>query len=217
MKKLLLLALCLVLALALCACASGGREVIAWDSLALGGLLPEPEYLAGHLYADSEDYLSVSLARTDADAFRAYARACEDKGFTVEKQKTDWDFRAFNAEGYELTIWHSDREMDVTLRAPLELHALVWPDTALGRMLPVPESTVGQVSYETEEYLELYVGDTDPAAYSAYVTACIDAGFDIDYSRGDDYFYGDSAAGYDLSVSYEGFRRMRIHLSKQYE
>ncbi len=217
MKKLLLLLSCLAMCLALCACGSSDRQVIVWDDLALGAQLPAPDYLVGKVYSDSQDYLNVTLYRTDAADFRAYAAACENMGFTLEKQKSDWDFRAFNDEGYELSIWHNDKEMDVTLQAPPELYPLVWPTSALGQMLPAAESTLGQVVYESEDYMELYVGDTTPEAYSRYVTACIDAGFDIDYSRGDDYFYADHADGYDLSVSYEGFGVMRIYLSEQYE
>ncbi len=217
MKRAFLLLLCLLPVLGLTSCASAGRQVIAWDSLSLGEYLPEPAYLVGEVYSDGDDYLNVTIARTDKEAFRAYVSACEDMGYTVEKSKSDWDFSAFNAAGYELTVWHSDKEMDISLHAPVELYPLTWPTSELAQLLPVPESALGQVTYESKEYLDVYVGDITPEAYSAYVTACIEAGFDVDYSRGDDYFYADHAAGYDLSVHYEGFGVMRIYLSVIYE
>lgn len=77
-----------------------------------------------------------------------------------------------------------------------------WPTSGLATLLPTPESTFGKVSIESSTSLYVYVGNTSEQQYDAYVEACREKGFTVDYTKGGDYFYASNAEGYDLSLSY---------------
>ena len=58
----------------------------------------------------------------------------------------------------------------------------------------------------------IYVGETSKEDYNEYVDRCYDAGFTIDYSKGDDYFRGVNEDGYHLNVNYEGNQTMFVRM-----
>lgn len=77
-----------------------------------------------------------------------------------------------------------------------------WPTSGLATMLPTPESNYGEISTESSTSLFVYVGNTSKQQYGAYVEACQEKGFTVDYSKGADYFHASNTDGYRLSLSY---------------
>ena len=80
--------------------------------------------------------------------------------------------------------------------------------------MPVPQSNIGKVEWEADYGFVIYVGNTTVDDFNAYVDACIEKGFDVDYRRGDTYYYADNAEGYHVSVKYEGFNTMFVRIDK---
>ena len=85
-----------------------------------------------------------------------------------------------------------------------------WPKSEVANLLPIPESNIGNISWETSNGFLIYVGETSKAQYNAYVDECWEKGFTIDYSKDDNYFWARNEDGYTISLSYESNNIMWI-------
>ena len=70
---------------------------------------------------------------------------------------------------------------------------LIWPESAIALMIPVPESNFGEVEWESSDGLAILVAETPKAKFNDYVDACYNSGFNVNYQRGSNYFYADNA------------------------
>lgn len=78
--------------------------------------------------------------------------------------------------------------------------------------MPVPESLVGEVSRETSDYYSVYLVDMNHDDFVKYVNECMDAGFDVDYSKYDNSYSADNKDGASLRVEYEGFNTVYVSI-----
>ena len=211
MKKILSVILVLLMIISLTAC---GGETIVWDDIILGDMLPEPPANKGEIHTNAADDLWVDINDLSAKQFNDYVEACKEMGFTVDAESNSSSYNAYNAEGYKLSLGHygSDADMSIQLEAPMEMTTITWPTSVAGNMLPTPKSTTGKFSYEYEDHFYVYVGNTTRSDYAEYVTACSERGFNVDYSKGDDYYYADNSDGWHISVRYEGNNIMTIDI-----
>ena len=135
-------------------------------------------------------------------------------GFTVDAESSSSSYKAYNAEGYKLSLGHygSDADMSIQLDAPMEMTTITWPTSVAGNMLPTPKSTTGKFSYEYEDHFYVYIANTTRDDYAEYVAACSEKGFNLDYSKGDDYYYANNSKGWHISLYYEGNNIMTIDI-----
>ncbi len=77
-----------------------------------------------------------------------------------------------------------------------------WPTSGLAAMLPAPESSYGEISTESSNSFYVYVGNTTMEQYDAYVEACREKGFTVDYEKSRTWFHADNEAAYHLSLNY---------------
>lgn len=77
-----------------------------------------------------------------------------------------------------------------------------WPTSELVSRLPVPDSTFGSVSSETEQYFSVDLGEVSRQQYDAYIGKCQEVGFTVDYSKSDTSFSAMDADGFSLHLSY---------------
>ena len=189
-------------------------EPINWSDIELGEMLPKPDSDMGSIVFNDYDYLVVYIDDITSSSYKNYVNSCESMGFTVDKSKSDTSFTAYNEVGYRLNLWYygNDSQLDITLNSPIEMSEIKWPVNEMAGLLPEPESGVGAVEWENSDGFSIYIGETDRTAFGEYANACIANGFNVDYSKGDDYYYADNNDGYSLSVSYEGFNIMRINM-----
>lgn len=95
-----------------------------------------------------------------------------------------------------------------------EFSEFQWPDSEIARLLPVPESTIGSISWEASYGFVIYVGETTKDQYDNYIEQCKDKGFTVDYRKGDDYYYADNEYGYQLTLRYEEDETMFIRIDE---
>ena len=211
MKKVLSIILALFMLFSLTAC---GGETIVWDDIILGDKLPEPPATKGEIHTNAADDLWIDINDLSAKQFNDYVEACKEMGFTVDAESNSSSYNAYNAEGYKLSLGHygSDADMSIQLDAPMEMTTISWPTSIAGQMLPTPKSTTGKFSYEYEDHFYVYVGNTTRSDYAEYVTACSEKGFNVDYNKGDDYYYADNSEGWHISLRYEGNNIMTIDI-----
>ncbi len=212
MKKILSFVLTMLIALSLTAC--GGGEKINWDDIVLGSMLPKPPASKGEIHYNSADELWIDINDLSAKQYADYVEACKEMGFTVDAESDSSTYNAYNADGYKLKLSHygSDADMSIELEKPMEMTTISWPTSIAGKMLPVPESTKGSFSYESDNNFLVYIGDTSKADYDAYVATCSEEGFNVDYDKGKDYYYADNSEGWSISLRYEGNNIMSISI-----
>lgn len=78
-----------------------------------------------------------------------------------------------------------------------------WSSSKLAKLLPVPKSSVGGTIVDNPSGYTVYIAETSFDDYYDYVVACEEAGFTVDYFKGDDYFYGNNSDGYGLILLYD--------------
>lgn len=80
---------------------------------------------------------------------------------------------------------------------------IMWPTSALVSRLPVPESTFGDINSESADYFSVDIGNVTQAQFNAYVAACQEAGFTVEYSKSSSSFSAYDEEGYYVWVYYE--------------
>lgn len=194
----------------------GDAEKFAWSDILLADVIPEPKSHLGEILANSDEYLSLYVYKTSAEDYSKYVDACEEKGFTVEAEQSDLSYYAYNADGYKLSLYYdeNDSKMSISVDAAEEYGTLVWPDSEIASMLPVPKSTTGEITQDDEKGFAAYVSDTPIEEYNAYVAACADKGFTAEASESEKSYSAKNSDGYQLSVSYQGNGVMSISVDE---
>ena len=190
----------------------GNGEKIKWAEMELGYLLPEPPASKGKLYENSDEQLWVTYNDVSDAEYNDFLDECKDMGFDIDADKSSSSYQAYNEDGYSLDISHYSDRLSINLEAPMELGTFAWPSGSAGNQIPAPESTVGKFSHEYDDHFFLYVGNTSRNDYNEYVIACSNAGFNVDYNKGDSYYYADNAEGWHISLRYEGNNIMSIDI-----
>lgn len=186
------------------------KSRINWKDVELIGVIPAPPTRSGTVYENSDEELDASLENVSDKQYNNYLKECVDKGFDVDADKSSGSYKAYNKEGYSLNMDHYGEYLHITLKAPRDFGTIKWPLSTAGGLLPIPESTTGEFSYEYEDSFFVYVAETSKDAYVAYVADCADSGFDVDYNKGDTYYYAKNADGWSISLRYEGNSVMSI-------
>jgi hypothetical protein len=75
---------------------------------------------------------------------------------------------------------------------------LRWPSSELAKLLPIPESNTGNVSFESSSSLFIDVSNTTKEQFNAYVDECMSRGFSENFTRFDDFFSAENESGYSL-------------------
>lgn len=196
---------------------SENRENIEWGEMILGDVIPEPLENKGIVYENSGEVLRLTVDGVSEDQYKDYLSACISKGFTVDAEDSLSSYGAYNSEGYRLEVSCIGDSLTITLTAPMEFDTISWPASPAGDLLPVPESTVGQFSFEREDGFFVYVGNMSRAEFDSYVSACADRGFTVDYNKGDAYYYAENAAGWRIALRYEGNDVMSVRIDAPVE
>ena len=187
-------------------------EKFEWEDFELGYVLPQPESDWGVIYSNSDDYLSVDIHKVSEDEYRDYLEECKSIGFTVDSKRTDTNYYAFNQEGFKLSLYYyeNNKEMDVTLNAPMEMTSINWPINENSKLLPAPNSNKGHISSDSSTGFTVYISDVSKENFVEYVNKCANNGFNVDYYQGNDSFSAYNKEGYRLALSYEGYNIMCI-------
>lgn len=71
-----------------------------------------------------------------------------------------------------------------------------------------------EIMWDDADSFNVYVGNTTLEDFNAYVKKCSDAGFDVDYQKGNDYYYSEDSYGNNLDVWYHANDIMQIQIFK---
>lgn len=213
MKKVSVIVLVVAMTLLLIAC--GGKKY-EWPDSGISSLLPQPDSSNGEILNDDAESFEITVTGVSSDQYEAYIERCQEKGFTVDSETNSFSYEAYNEEGYKLSLFYdkSDESMDITLEIPRTFGEYRWPDSEIARLLPVPKSNTGSIEWERSDGFLLYVSNTPIEDYTDYVDQCAGKGFDVDYDKGDKFYYALNAEGYSITLSYEGYNVMYLRIEK---
>lgn len=190
-----------------------GGEKIEWSKIELSAQLPEMPFEKGKISTNTDEELSIKIEKVSEDDFKSYMKECAAKGYSVDAEKTQSSYEAYNSAGYHLDIYLIGDSFSLTLKAPIKFGSIAWPTSELGFSVPEPKSSEGKFEYENAEHFLVYVKIADKAEYEDYIDACSAYGLDKNYDKGDTYYRADDEDGNHISVSYEGNNIMKIEAS----
>lgn len=191
-------------------------KTINWDEMVLSAQLPKPPSDKGNVITNSADELDANIKNISAKQYNDYTVDCKTKkGFTIDSESAYSEYKAYNNKGYKLDLnyYESSKELSIRLNKPIEMSSIVWPSSKAASQLPVPKSTIGNFISDSDDNLNVYVGNTSREDYNNYVKACADKGFKVGYDNSKNRYSAKNDAGWDLSLSYEGNSVMNISLS----
>ncbi len=191
-----------------------GASEFQWSDFALGDKLPTPVSALGKVHTDSENSLSITVNNITKADYVAYKEQCINAGFSVDADSSNNSYSAYNNEGYEvkLRFYESDCELSIALDIPIQMASYSWPTTGIGSKLPSLISDKGKVSTNSSDTFTIYVGNVTIDDFNTYVNSCLAAGYDVDYSKYEKSFYAENSDGNSLTVIYEGFNTIYIHV-----
>ena len=102
--------------------------------------------------------------------------------------------------------------MHITVTDDLEMRTIVWPNSEVADLIPVPSSDYGNIASSSDSCLIVYIGHMTMDDYAEYVTECIKKGFDQDMSQTDEHYHADNKDGYHVQVEYRGFNTVFIRV-----
>ena len=216
MKKLLCIALCALLFLvSICGCTKEKGEDIAWSNLILGDKLPTPALTKGEIQTNDSTCLEVDVFNATKEDSNQYIADCTKAGFSIDPKTSGGTHYAYNADGYKLSVSFFDyyKKITIKLDSPMNMSENAWPVSANSAAIPTPKSTYGKVEWETDKGFFYYAGNMTKDDYAAYISEIQNAGYNINYNKGADFFYGSNAEGYKVDVRYIGFNIVQIKLT----
>ena len=77
---------------------------LTWSDSEIAKLLPVPKSTIGNIQQDDEKGFAAYIGETTIEEYNSYVKACEDKGFTVDANKTEKSYSAKNADAYKLSV-----------------------------------------------------------------------------------------------------------------
>ena len=143
------------------------KEKFDWNEVELCDRLPKPKSNVGRIWSNEPDRLSIEVEKTSKSEYKNYVKESQAMGYTIESEESGDSYKAFDEEGYGLSVSYFNESMDIELEAPTEMGTLNWPKSEIAGLLPLPKSTVGKVSTDTENGCYIYVGETSIDDFNA--------------------------------------------------
>lgn len=193
-------------------CIEEEPKVFVWDEIVLKDQLPEPNTNLGECVSNTEERLNLRIVAETETSYSAYVQASKNKGFTIDPKTIGDSYDAYNTEGYKISLSNIGDTIYIELDAPMKVSQIIWPTAEYAKVIPIPASTTGKISHENSDGFLIYIANTTIDEYNSYVQDCSDKGFNVDYSKSEDYYRAKNAEGYTLSISYEGFNIICIDL-----
>ena len=212
MKKVLSTICCVMVfatvLMALTACGSFIQD--EWKKVVLGEHLPVPQEGKLRCGSNMDTLFMGGIEKVKEDYYFEYKNACIEMGYTIEGTDSGSSYDAYNADGYKLSLSYYSNQIHITLNAPVELSEIEWPAEGIGAKLPVPVSLLGKITADTSKSFQVTVGNITKDDYSAYVKACEEAGFAVDYTKDNNWYNAKDNEGYRLDIRYVGFNQIEI-------
>ena len=210
----ILVLLCCIISLFAVGCEK--NEKIVWDELVLGNQIPEITNKEGTNFHNSNGLLILYIENVSAKEYYQYIEKVKERGFTIDIEKDDFNFRAFNEEGYELKLGYFDyhKELEIELEDPEEYEEFEWPDTEMTKKIPETNSKTGEIIESKDDRFYAEISNITKEELDQYINSCKDKGFNKNIDTEDYTYYAENEEGYRLSIIYKGFNIISIKVEE---
>lgn len=193
-------------------CSGSESEKLEWPTSGLAAMLPTPPSDKGNVVVDSEDMFSASVDEITSDEYKSYVEACADAGFSIEAKSDSTSYEAFAESGERLSLlyFESSESLSIDVDAAVEMSKISWPTSGPASLLPEPPSTMGHVDVDNSTQYTVTLGELEIDQFKDYADACSEAGFSVDYNRGDDFYQADNDSGANVRLDWVGNGMMTI-------
>lgn len=176
------------------------------DVVLVSAGLPDPSTDKGEITVNTAEELTVRLDGINAGTFNSYVSGCEDKGYSVDPEKSDVTYSAFNSKGYRVSITFDPDEstMSIDVTSPPTLNNIKWPDTPLGDLLPKPEYKNGCINENSEDLLSMDLGGISADKYKDYVAEVKKGGYVYNEDENEKHYSAENEDGYRITADYKG-------------
>lgn len=176
------------------------------DAVLVSAGLPDPSTDKGEITVNTAEELTVRLDGINAGTFNSYVSGCEDKGYSVDPEKSDVTYSAFNSKGYRVSITFDPDEstMSIDVTSPPTLNNIKWPDTPLGDLLPKPEYKNGCINENSEDLLSMDLGGISADKYKDYVAEVKKGGYVYNEDENEKHYSAENEDGYRITADYKG-------------
>lgn len=89
-----------------------------------------------------------------------------------------------------------------------------WPDTSIAKLMPIPKSTIGNISWSENYGFVIYVAETTQEDFDLYAEECAARGFTENVNRGETWYYANNADGYHASIQYQDNNIMFVRIDE---
>ncbi|MBR1703360.1 MAG: zinc-ribbon domain-containing protein [Lachnospiraceae bacterium] len=190
-------------------------DKLDWPTTGIATNIPKPSTKYGNIITNRENSFYASLEKVSQSDYNKYIELCKGMGYTLESNSDTNGYEAFNADGYKLQIlYFSNEDMSICLDAPMDGKEFTWPKNDIAKLIPHPQSNVGKIEWERDDGFVIYVANTTKEDFVAYAESCADAGFTVNYNKGDTYYSADNSDGYHVDLKYEGNSTMSVRIDK---
>lgn len=191
-------------------------QSFVWSDIVLNEILPEPKTTYGQIELNDNDNLLIYISKISNNDYIEYLTKCEEKGFKIEAEKTENNYKSFNENGYKLNLsyYGDDKQMCIDLNAPIKLTEIKWSNSEISELIPVPQFTKGKIEKDDATEYTLYLSEISYAEYEEYINECMNSGFNADISSDTGLFCAKNSDDYTLTVNYEGNNIIYISLKE---
>ena len=187
-----------------------------WPSNDLGALLPEPtgDY---RILSNREHYFFAKVRKVNLENISEYFDRCSSAGFSIDPVQKSNVYEVYNKDGTKLSITYTSDSMEIRMETQTLYGTLNWPNDSLGRLIPQPNSTIGETEKNAWHDFSIIVGNTSKESFNDYVEQCISAGFNVNPERTDSSYSAYNTTGYQLLLHDLSNRSMSIYIDEPKE
>ena len=190
------------------------NDYTSWGDILLNEHVPEPIMTSARVMTNSNKKFYIYDIECSQGDYYDYVNACKKFGYDYEIiEEDETSFEAYNKDGYQIEVSYITT-LNVEVNAPMKMGQVEWPNSDIAKLIPQPKSLYGKIEWEHDYGFLIYIGNTTLSDYEEYVNSVYDSGFNIDYNKGDTYFWADNVDGYHVSIDYEGFNTMFVRIDE---
>lgn len=194
------------------------ERIAVWDELIIQDKIPELTTRRVVIERNKPTEFELVVYSMSERDYYTYVDVCKQLGYTefAETSSYSGDYTAYDATGCKLSLSYTDysERMEIALKVPEDMGTYTWPTSNVAKLLPKPVSTTGKVHSSYDSSLRLSVSNMTKEMFEDYVQACIGNGFNVDSTRGLDYYRADHPAGYHLSLKFDKSHVTEINVSE---
>lgn len=187
-----------------------------WSKLLLEDMIPHIEMTYGDIIINKTNELKICLNEISLVDYESYVSECYDMGFSIEEDRENNLFNAFNKEGFKLCCEYKESasELVVAIEPPLNMNAFLWSDYRLLKYVPNILESQGKIIEESNHSLSIYIGNFTNSDYLTYIDDCVELGYDIGASITEFSYSAKNEDDYNISLIYHEYDVLELKIEE---